>query len=356
MDLRIVLAGRVGLEVDGEPVPDPGLGSLGRLALAYLVVERHRPVSSDELAEVLWGDSLPSTWRSALRGLVSKVRELLATAGVDRERAVASGPGWYQLGLPAGTLVDVEEAAASLVTASTALEGGRAEEAREAATEATAVSARPFVVGGRGTWVEGRADELRELHQRGLETLAHAHTEAGSCDEAVPVARLFDGTRLLTVTGSGGVGKSRLALEVARNGGEGRPAGSTVLVELASLERGAGSDRVAERVADVLGMRLESADLARDLVASLASRRVLLVLDNCEHVESAATLAESLLRSCPGVRILATSQVPLGIPGETVWTLAPLIVPPPTTSSSWPPVPTLPPGSSWSASGPVVPP
>jgi tetratricopeptide (TPR) repeat protein len=117
VDLRIVLAGRVGLEAGGEAVPDPGLGSLGRLTLAFLVVERHRPVSCDELAEVLWGDSVPATWRSALRGLVSKVRELLSSGGVDRAEAVASGSGWYQLRLPPGAVVDVEAAVSDLASA-----------------------------------------------------------------------------------------------------------------------------------------------------------------------------------------------------------------------------------------------
>ncbi len=430
MGLRIMLAGSLRLEVDGEPVADPGLGSLGRLALAFLVVERHRPVSCDELAEVLWGASSPATWRPALRGLVSKVRELLASAGVDRSRAVTSGPGWYQLCLPAGAVVDVDAAAISLASASKALAEGRGDDAVGAGCEALSVASKPFLVGGKGTWVERRQDEHQELHQRVLETLAHAHAMAGSCDEAVSVAeaavaleplresahlalmaahaaagnraealrayercrrllaeqlgvrpseqtesayvgllgtepagagvppapvsclplaltslvgrdqelaetgRQFDTTRLLTVTGAGGVGKSRLALELARREGDALGAGTTVLVELASLAPGAESERVAERVADALSLRDDGGDVIRELIASLAARRALVVLDNCEHVVAAvAALAESLLRSCPDVRILATSQVPLLVPGETVWALAPLAVPPATAST-----------------------
>ena len=432
MDVRIVLAGRVGLEVDGEAVPDPGLGSLGRLTLAFLVVERHRPVSSDELAEVLWGDSVPPSWRSALRGLVSRVRELLSSGGVDRAGAVASGSGWYQLNLPTGAVVDVEAAAASLASAGEAMARHRGEDAVRAASEAVAVASRPFVVGARGAWVERRQREQRELHQRALETLARAQVMVGSIDEAVSVAeaavaleplresahlclmaahaaggnraaalrayegcrrllaeelgvrpseqteaayvrllgtepgpqavpaadrakpdeagtslplaltalvgrereldevgRLLRTTRLLTVTGSGGVGKSRLALEVARTHDADAVAGTTVLVELASLAVDAEAERVAERVADAVGLRPDDGDVVRRLVVHLVPRRVLVVLDNCEHVVSAtSTLAESLLRSCPGLRILATSQVPMRVPGETVWTLSPLEVPP----------------------------
>ncbi|MBA9003144.1 BTAD domain-containing putative transcriptional regulator [Thermomonospora cellulosilytica] len=140
--------------------------------------------------------------------------------------------------------------------------------------------------------------------------------------------------RLVTLTGPGGVGKTRLAVEVARRQGEAFPDG-VHLVELGTL--GASADRAAleEAVATVLGLR-DAPGRTRPggpgdrLVGALRARRSLLVLDNCEHVaDTAAELAEFLLQYAPDLRILVTSQVPLGIPGEQVEVVAPLRVPAP---------------------------
>ncbi|HJV08604.1 MAG TPA: hypothetical protein VJ653_02960, partial [Acidimicrobiales bacterium] len=79
MTLR--LCGRPCLEVGGRAVDDARLGQLGRLALAFLVTERHRPVARDELADVIWGEHPPATWPDALRGVVGRVRAVLEAAG-----------------------------------------------------------------------------------------------------------------------------------------------------------------------------------------------------------------------------------------------------------------------------------
>ena len=80
--LRIFLCGRVAVEADGVGLDTGGLGRLGRIALAYLVSERHRPVTRDELAEVLWGDDLPRSWETSLRGVALRLRGLLGAAGL----------------------------------------------------------------------------------------------------------------------------------------------------------------------------------------------------------------------------------------------------------------------------------
>lgn len=141
--------------------------------------------------------------------------------------------------------------------------------------------------------------------------------------EMVEVKRTLSMTRLLTLTGAGGCGKTRLAVEVAR-GLAGLCPDGVWLVELAPLSGG-----VAKAVAAALGVH-ERPDLplADTLAEYLRGRNLLLVLDNCEHlVDGAARLSEALLGACENLRILATSREPLGVPGEAVWTLPPLSLP-----------------------------
>ncbi len=130
--------------------------------------------------------------------------------------------------------------------------------------------------------------------------------------------------RLLTVTGIGGAGKTRLSLQVAEGLRPAYPDG-VWLVELAAL---ADPARVPGAIAAALGVREES---HRPLFATLADhvrgRRMLLVLDNCEHLVAAcAEAATALLQACPDLQILATSREQLGTAGETVWPLPPLAV------------------------------
>src|SRR5947209_7288082 len=106
-NVRVHLLGRLVVEVDGARSDLAGVGALGRVAFAYLVLERRRPVPRDELADVLWGEELPPTWTSALRGVLSRVRRALGDAGVLRSEASC-----YQLRLPGHVEVDVEEVAA----------------------------------------------------------------------------------------------------------------------------------------------------------------------------------------------------------------------------------------------------
>ncbi|OLE26017.1 MAG: hypothetical protein AUG44_14255 [Actinobacteria bacterium 13_1_20CM_3_71_11] len=146
------------------------------------------------------------------------------------------------------------------------------------------------------------------------------------------VAGLLRDARLVTLVGPGGAGKSRLAVEVGRSLAAEAPDG-VWLVELAPVRD---PDEVPAAVLDAL----RPARLARDtlaardpldrLVAALAARHQLLILDNCEHlIEACAHLADRLLGACPGVRILATSREPLAMTGEALCPVGPLPVPPP---------------------------
>ncbi len=133
--------------------------------------------------------------------------------------------------------------------------------------------------------------------------------------------------RLLTLTGTGGCGKTRLALEVASELLDRFPDG-VWLVELGGLSEPA---LVPQAVAMVLGVREgPRRSLLDSLAASLRSRQLLLLLDNCEHlVDACAQLAEGLLESAPHVRLLATSREPLRIAAETIYRVLPLSVPHP---------------------------
>lgn len=143
--------------------------------------------------------------------------------------------------------------------------------------------------------------------------------------ELAEVKRLLGSTRLLTLTGTGGTGKTRLSLQVAADQLEQFHDGIW-LVEFATI-----SDPtvVVETVAAALELRQESErPLATTLTSFVRGKQLLLIFDNCEHVVGAcARLAESLLRSCPLLRILASSREPLGIAGETAWPLPPLSLP-----------------------------
>ncbi|MGI5490362.1 BTAD domain-containing putative transcriptional regulator [Microtetraspora malaysiensis] len=156
----------------------------------------------------------------------------------------------------------------------------------------------------------------------------------GRSDSLAEVHALIAAGRLVTLTGPGGVGKTRLAVEAA-SGLTGSYPDGVWLVELAAQTFATTDDELAEVVAATLGLRDDagrSGPLPRTLLDRLSdalrTQRLLLVLDNCEHViEAAAGLAQALLRNAPGIRILATSQEPLSIPGEQIWPVPPLELP-----------------------------
>ena len=189
MPLRISVAGLVEIAVDDVPVEMDRLGRIGRLFWVYLVSERRRPVAKDELAEVLWGeDQLPRSWEQMLRGNASKLRSILATAGMDPAVALSSAFGAYQVRLPSDAVVDVEEAQANLERAIAALGTGNAKDAYRAAAASVAVAARRFMPGWSGVWVDRREAELRELHLRGLDLLAQAAVATGQWADAIAAA------------------------------------------------------------------------------------------------------------------------------------------------------------------------
>ncbi len=133
-------------------------------------------------------------------------------------------------------------------------------------------------------------------------------------DEMASVVELLGRSRLVTLTGAGGSGKTRLALECARQAGGG--ARVVAWADAAPIADGA---LVTSCVAGALNVREVAAEpLIETVVRELGGREVLLILDNCEHViEDAAFVVERMLQGCPGLRVLATSREPIGVEGET---------------------------------------
>ncbi|RSN70983.1 BTAD domain-containing putative transcriptional regulator [Actinomadura sp. WAC 06369] len=178
-------------------------------------------------------------------------------------------------------------------------------------------------------------DELRTLHQRILTSApelasvrrrppggagalpAETTSFVGRERELAETRRLLRAARLVTLTGVGGVGKTRLALRTAEQVRPSFPEG----VWLADLAALTDSTLVARAVAEALGLRDQSVRSALDALADhVRDRRLLLVLDNCEHLMDAVVpLVQRLLCAAPGLRVLATSRERLGVPGEHVF-------------------------------------
>jgi predicted ATPase/DNA-binding SARP family transcriptional activator len=167
----------------------------------------------------------------------------------------------------------------------------------------------------------------------------------GREEDVVRVGKLVSESRLTTLIGPGGAGKTRLAVESARTRLDQMPDG-VWLVELAPVTDGS---EVPWSVLTALGLREQALLAPRSrtlspaepneargvgepldrLVGALADKRLLLVLDNCEHlIDAAAATVDRLLGACPGVRVLATSREPLRITGENLWPVEPLAMPP----------------------------
>lgn len=186
--LRIYLNGEICLTRDGRLWREDRLpGRQGRLVFAYMVIERARVVSRGELADSLWPQNLPAAAEVALSAIVSKLRAMLADAGLGRE-TVPARSGGYQLQLPAGSWIDIEAALEAVHLAEAALQSSSPRAAYGPAVVASAILRRPFLPGEEGAWVDGRRDSHRKDLLRALDCLAEIHGAIGELSLALRAA------------------------------------------------------------------------------------------------------------------------------------------------------------------------
>lgn len=167
---------------------------------------------------------------------------------------------------------------------------------------------------------------LRSIDARPNNLPEQLTTFVGRSDELEAIRSRLETSRLITLVGPGGAGKTRLALESGARALDDMPDG-VWLVELAALTD---PHRVQQALAGALRLREQpGVPITTTITDHLAPKRALIILDNCEHLlDACGDLADGLLRSCPHVRIVATSRQPLGVPGEAVHQVPGLGVPP----------------------------
>ncbi|MCA2212533.1 BTAD domain-containing putative transcriptional regulator [Jidongwangia harbinensis] len=395
--MDVAVLGPVEVRTDtGDPVPVAGARL--RTLLTLLALDANRIVSADRLIDGVWGDDPPAGAGNALQALVSRLRRVApglvveaAPAGyrlviepdrVDAHRfaRLAAEDPATALRLWRGPLEFPDAARASAARLDglrlAALRGriaadlraGRAVEVVAELTELVAAHPldEPFAAllirALRDTGSPGRALQVYETTRRRLADtlgtdpsaeLAALHLEllrspkaargnlpaelssfVGRDAEVRTVAELIGAHRLVTLTGPGGSGKTRLSVEVGA-----RVPGDVWRVELAPV-----TDPAEIPAAILTALRLRSRVLVdrpgrgaasegmeplTRLCEAVAGREMVLILDNCEHlIGAAARVADQVLRAAPGLRLLATSREPLGLPGERLYPVEPLALPP----------------------------
>ncbi len=185
---RVYLTGGLRLEGPAGSFDDADLpGHQGRIAFAALVIER-RALSHDELADIIWDESPPTQWKSAVSPVISKIRTLISLTGLDGAAVLASSGGAYAFHAPADMWIDSEDALRRLDRAEGALRHGQPADAAPDATIASSILRRPFLTGVDNLW----ADRIRRRQSDALYrcsiTLAAVWNELGDPQLAATVA------------------------------------------------------------------------------------------------------------------------------------------------------------------------
>jgi predicted ATPase len=309
----------------GEELVDPAVWRLrkGRELVKLLALAPGHRLHREQLMDTLWPELDPSAAANNLHQVVHVARRALGADAVELREEL--------LTLRASVDVDDFETAAR--------------EARRAGSAAAYGAALSLYAGD--LLPENRYDDWAATRREDLEALRdQLESEIDACDdprvatlptqassfvgrahELAELLALVGRTRLLTLAGAGGAGKTRLALELARAAEPAYPHGCA-FVELASVGDGR---LVASTAATTLDVGALPGRSSMDgIVDFLESRSLLLVLDNCEHVLlAAAELADAVLRAAPNVTILATSREPLRLAGEVVFRVPSMALPDP---------------------------
>jgi predicted ATPase len=323
--VRIGLIGGLRLEHDGQPIVVTGTMQLA--VLFRLAVDAGSAVSYRSIAEDIWSLDAPENTRAALQSIVSRLRTQLPDGLIE------STAGGYRLAI-ARTDVDALVFEDLVAAANSATDPST--KSRLAADALALWTGEPWTPSADFDWFE------RDLHRDHAAAVALAAsivepptssfpvpltTLIGRGSELAAIAAQLASSRLVTIIGPGGVGKTRLA--IAAGGG----IRGALLVELAP----AGPSEVLGAILAATGRELRTIEATTtDLTSALErvieafiGRPVLLVLDNCEHViDEAARIAETLLGALPQLTILATSREPLAIAGEAFVPVGPLGLPP----------------------------
>lgn len=186
--IRVYLTG--GLRVDGPSgafVESDLPGAQGRVALVALAVER-RALSRDQLAERVWGEGLPARWTSGLHTIISKLRTLFSSVGIDGRAVVTSVGGSYALALPHESWIDLEDAWRRLDRAEGALRHGELRTATAEATVASGILRRPLLAGIDGHWIEAQRRQQLTAAYRCATVLADAWLQRGDHQLAAIIA------------------------------------------------------------------------------------------------------------------------------------------------------------------------
>ena len=277
-----------------EPVATPPVAG----TLPYMAPELLRGAPCDSLSD-LWALGV------VLYEMATGVRPFSGRTAFDLSSAILNDPpetpaGWVPLGLQTiiRRCLDKDPA-------------GRYQHATEVSAALEAVQSDPSIAPPAPAAAHNLPSQLTRF--------------IGREREITEVQPLVAAERLVTLTGAGGAGKTRLALQVAHGFVGDYPHG-VWLIELAPL---ADPDLLAHTIAATLGLRPESSQGITDSVITfLRPRTTLLLFDNCEHViAECAGLVDQILRACPRVRILATSREALGIAGERAWRVPSLELP-----------------------------
>lgn len=188
--LRIWVCGSVTIDGDGIRLgPNDFPGQQGRAAFAFLVCERHNPVTRAQLADALWGERPPAAWPAAVSSIVSKLRALLAEVGLDGASTLRSAAGCYQLRLPPGAWVDLEAATDAIHEAESALHAGEPAAAYGPSAVAHHIARRPFLPGEDAAWADHWRDKLAGILVRALECRAQIYLWNGEHALAAEAAR-----------------------------------------------------------------------------------------------------------------------------------------------------------------------